>query len=168
MIRRPGQDRVGLSDAYAEKGITATQRLIWVGGLYKRLSTVIWSLLEFRETLDTLKNISKPTKEQIDHILRFSASLAHEWVSEQGCVPCALVLGENHLLYSVCRPLGVLVTRRQRHRPSGLVWSGGDIFVRGTWRPPPFLVKLLSGTRGQVDRDCVHGRDLVAEKQYSL
>ena len=35
-------------------------------------SPVILSLLEFRETLDTLKNISKPTKEQIDHILRFS------------------------------------------------------------------------------------------------
>ena len=67
-------------------------------------------------------------------------------------MPCALVLGENHILYSVCQPLGVLVARRQRHRPSDLVWSGDDIFVRGTWRPPPFLVKLLSGTRGQGDR----------------
>ena len=27
--------------------------------------------------------------------------------------------------------------RRQRHRPSDLVWSGDDIFVRGTWRPHP-------------------------------
>ena len=26
-----------------------------------------------------------------------------------------------------------------------------------------FVEKLLSGTRGQGDRDCVHGRDLVAE-----
>ena len=25
--------------------------------------------------------------------------------------------------------------RRQRHRPSDLVWSGDDTFVRGTWRP---------------------------------
>ena len=83
-------------------------------------------------------------------------------MSEQGCVPCALVLEENHLLYSVCRPLGVLVARRQRHRPSGLVWSGDDIFARGTWRPPPFLVKLLRGKRDQGDRDCVHGRDLIA------
>ena len=47
--------------------------------------------------------------------------------------------------------------------PSDLVWSGDDIFVRGTWRPPSFVEKLLSGTRGQGDRDCVHGRDLVAE-----
>ena len=36
-------------------------------------------------------------------------------------------------------------------------------FVRGTWRPPSFVEKLLSGTRGQGDRNCVHGRDLVAE-----
>ena len=78
-------------------------------------------------------------------------------------MPCALVLEENHLLYSVCQPLGVLVARRQRHRPSGLVWSGDDIFVRGMWRPPPFLVKLLSGKRDQGDRDCVHERDLIAE-----
>ena len=28
-----------------------------------------WGLLEFRETIDTLKNISKPIKEKIDHIL---------------------------------------------------------------------------------------------------
>ena len=33
--------------------------------------------------------------------------------------------------------------RRQRHRPSNLVWSGDDIFVRGTWRPPSFVEKLL-------------------------
>ena len=37
------------------------------------------------------------------------------------------------------------------------------IFVRGTWRPPSFVEKLLSGTRGQGDCDCVHERDLVAE-----
>ena len=36
-------------------------------------------------------------------------------------------------------------------------------FVRGTWRPPSFVEKLLSVTRGQGDRDCVHGRDLVTE-----
>ena len=53
--------------------------------------------------------------------------------------------------------------RRQRHRPSDLVWSGDDIFVRGTWRPSFFVDKLLSGTQGQGDRGCVHGRDLVAE-----
>ena len=32
----------------------------------------------------------------------------------------------------------------------------------GTWRPPPFVEKLLSGKRDQGDRDCVHGRDLIA------
>ena len=50
-----------------------------------------------------------------------------------------------------------------RHRPSDLVCSGDDIIVRGTWRPPSFMEKLLSGTQGQGDRDCVHGRDLMAE-----
>ena len=49
------------------------------------------------------------------------------------------------------------------HRPSDLVWSDDDNLVRGMWRPPSFVVKLLSGTRGQDDRDSVHGRDLVAE-----
>ena len=49
-----------------------------------------------------------------------------------------------------------------RHRPSDLVWSGDDNFVRGTWRPTYFVEKLLSGTQGQGDRDCVYGRDLIA------
>ena len=33
----------------------------------------------------------------------------------------------------------------------------------GDVETPPFLVKLLSGKRDQGDRDCVHGRDLIAE-----
>jgi hypothetical protein len=32
-----------------------------------------------------------------------------------------------------------------RHRPSGLVWSGEDTLCRGTWRPPSLVEKLLSG-----------------------
>ena len=40
--------------------------------------------------------------------------------------------------------------RRQRQRPSDLVWSGVDDLVRGTWRPPSFVEKLLSGTRAKV------------------
>ena len=49
----------------------------------------------------------------------------------------------------IARPEGPpLLHRRQRHRPSDLVWSGDDIFVRGTWRPPSFVEKLLSGTPG--------------------
>ena len=57
--------------------------------------------------------------------------------------------------------------RRQRQRPSDLVWSGVDDFVRGTWRPPSFVEKLLSGTRDQGDRGVDHRRDLIAEKLYS-
>jgi hypothetical protein len=37
------------------------------------------------------------------------------------------------------------------HRPSGLVWSGEDI-VRGTWRPPSLVEKLLSGGNIQVTK----------------
>ena len=54
-----------------------------------------------------------------------------------------------------------------RHRPSDLVWSGDDNFVRDV-ETPSFVEKLFSETWGQGDRDCVHGRDLVAVKQYSL
>ena len=50
-----------------------------------------------------------------------------------------------------------------RHRPSDLVWSADNNIVRGTWRHPYFVEKLLSGTRGQGDRDFIHGRDFVAE-----
>ena len=42
------------------------------------------------------------------------------------------------------------MARRQRHRPSDLVWSGDDNFVWGTWRPPSLVEKLLSGTRAKV------------------
>jgi len=62
----------------AEKVGNGSKQLVRLSGLYKRLTLAILELLEFRETLDTLKNISKPTKEQIDHILRFSTSLALE------------------------------------------------------------------------------------------
>ena len=50
---------------------------------------------------------------------------------------CALWAGSwvNQKKNSVCRPLGALLARRQRQRPSDLVWSGVDNFVRGTWRP---------------------------------
>ena len=42
--------------------------------------------------------------------------------------------------------------RRQRQRPSDLVWSGVDDLVRGMWRPPSLVEKLLSETRDQDDR----------------
>ena len=41
---------------------------------------------------------------------------------------------------------------RQRQRPSDLVWSGVDDLVRGTWRLPSFVEKVLSGNRDQGDR----------------
>jgi len=60
------------------KSGNSSKRLVRLGSLYKRLTPAILELLEFRETLDSLKNISKPTKERIDHIFRFSTSLALE------------------------------------------------------------------------------------------
>ena len=38
------------------------------------------------------------------------------------------------------------------HQPSDLVCSGDDNFVWGTWRPPSFVEKVLSGTRDQGER----------------
>ncbi|RLM94223.1 hypothetical protein C2845_PM08G19200 [Panicum miliaceum] len=50
-------------------------------------------------------------------------------------------------------------------RPSGLVWSGDDGFVRGTWRPPSFVEKLLSGDGIEVTGDLA--RALVASQEES-
>ena len=84
---------------------------------------------------------------------------------------CALCLGSRreppHVLGEPAI-LGVLVTRQHVFDP--LAWCGVAMtsFVQGMWRPPSLVEKLLSETRDQGDRDCVHGKDLVAEKQYSL
>ena len=43
-------------------------------------------------------------------------------------------------------------------------WCGAaTTLCTGDVETPIFVEKLLSGTRGQGDRDCVRGRDLVAE-----
>ena len=43
-------------------------------------------------------------------------------------------------------------------------WCGAaTTLCAGDVETPSFVEKLLSGTRGQGDRDCVHGRDLVTE-----
>ena len=43
-------------------------------------------------------------------------------------------------------------------------WCGAaTTLCAGDMKTPSFVEKLLSGTRGQGDRDCVHGRDLVTE-----
>ena len=60
-------------------------------------------------------------------------------MSEQGCVPCALVLGEYHLVLGEPAILGVLVTRRQRLRPSDLVWSSVDKLCAGDVETPTLL-----------------------------
>ena len=57
-----------------KKGTTATQCLVRVGGLYKRLTPAIFKLLEFRDATPTLEKFSKTTKELLDQILRFNTS----------------------------------------------------------------------------------------------
>ena len=65
-------------------------------------------------------------------------------------------------------------------QPSDLLWIGGDGFVRGAWRPPSFMEKLIvesgikvTGELGVslgslvVVSQVVPVRDLVAGKQYS-
>jgi hypothetical protein len=51
----------------------------------------------------------------------------------------------NQVLQGSSEALGPKWLTGNRHRPSGLVWSGEDTFVRGTWRPPSLVEKLLSG-----------------------
>ena len=73
--------------------------------------------------------------------------------------------------FGMLRPaiLGVLVTRWHVFDPPAWCGAATTSFVRGMWRPPSLVEKLLSGTRDQGDRGLgVLGRDLVAEKQYSL
>ena len=61
--------------------------------------------------------------------------------------------------------IGVLVTRRHVFDPPAWCGAAMTSFVRGTWRPPSLVEKLLSGTRDQGDRGLgVLGKDLIAEK----
>ena len=54
-------------------------------------------------------------------------------------------------------------------RPSGLVWSGDNTFVRGTWRPPSLVEKLLSGTRDQGDcSDSVFSEEICLPRNNTL
>jgi hypothetical protein len=39
-----------------------------------------------------------------------------------------------------------------RHRPSGLVWSGENTLCGGAWRPPSLVDKLLSGGNVMVTK----------------
>ena len=73
----------------------------------------------------------------------------------------------NHTCIMVRRSLGAIGGSPASQRPSGLVWSGVDDIVRGTETPPSWAISL-TGNWDQGDRDCVHGRDSIAGKQYSL
>ena len=67
----------------------------------------------------------------------------------------------NQTCISVHRPPWSIGGSPARQRPSGLVWSGVNNIVRGTETPPSWAISL-SEDRDQGDRDCVHGRDLIA------
>ena len=67
----------------------------------------------------------------------------------------------NHTCITVRRALGAIGGSPASQRPSGLVWSGVDDIVRGTETPPSWAISL-SEDRDQGDRDCAHGRDLIA------
>ena len=106
-------------------------------------------------------HISKPSKSLViislalNTFLRvFCARLAlSEWESKALSL-CAVVLCWIKKISWCAGPLE-LGGSPARHRPSDLVWSGDDILVRGTWRPPSFVEKLLSGTRDQGNRGWV-------------
>jgi len=106
----------------------------------------------------------------LPHIYRFSTRFVSvsarisSWESVRArCCALWLVLEWIKSCISVHRPLWRLGGSPARQRPSGLVRSGVDNLVWGTWRPPSFVGKLLNGKWDQGDRDCVHGRDLIAE-----
>ena len=60
---------------------------------------------------------------------------------------CAVVLCRTYKKSLVRRPLGALKLAGNVDDPP--IWCGAawTIFVRGTWRPPSLVEKLLSGTR---------------------
>jgi hypothetical protein len=51
----------------------------------------------------------------------------------------------NQVVQGSPEALGPKWLTGNRHRPSGLVWSGEDTLCGGTWRPTSLVEKLLSG-----------------------
>ena len=104
----------------------------------------IVEVLESKEDTPTPENVSKPSKEQSDQILRCSTSLvsvntslALERVWEQGVATlCAMLESYSSLYLGAPAPWSFEGSSACR-RSSGLVWSGVDSFVHGTWRPHP-------------------------------
>ena len=83
-------------------------------------------------------------------------------MSLQGLEPlcCGSLVNQNKSL--VRRHLGALKLAGNVIDPP--TWCGAaTTLCTGDVETPSFVEKLLSGTRGQGDRDYVHGRDLVAE-----
>jgi len=75
---------------------------------------------------------------------------------------CGSLVNQEDILER--QPLGALWLAGNVNDPP--TWCGAEwtIFVRGTWRSPSLVEKLLSGTRDQGDLGLgVLGRDLIAE-----
>ena len=109
----------------------------------------------------------------IDQILMLSTSFVSVSARISSLRECeskvlCLVAGSrvNQTCISVCRPPWSIGGSPACQRLSGLVWSGIDNIVWGTETPPSWAISL-SEDRDQGDRDCVHGRDLIAGKRYS-
>ena len=165
--------RTGWSDAHQSKHRSIAR----VGDLYKRLTPVFLVLLKFREAQYTLKNISKPTKKKIDHILSFSkcfmsvsARLARDWVWEQDVVPCEPVLDWTKLYLGALAILGVLVDRR--HVNNAPAWCGATStsLCMGRGDPyPSWRNYLVENGIKMTKKFCVSlgGLTLVVKRQYS-
>jgi hypothetical protein len=92
--------------------------------------------------------------------------LALERVREQSVVALCAGSCENHKLHLGVPASWSLSGSPASYRPSGLVWSGDDSFVRRMWRPPSFMEKLLSGDGIEVTGDLT--RTLVASQERIL
>ena len=70
----------------------------------------------------------------------------------------------NQQVFQCAGPLEHLVDRR--HVIDHPAWCGAatTTLYGGRGDPLSFVGKLLSGKRDESDRDCVHGRDLIAGK----
>ena len=67
----------------------------------------------------------------------------------------------------VRRPLGAVKLADNVIDPPNWCGTATTTLYGGRGDPLSFVGKLLSGKRDQGDRDCVHGRDLIARKRYS-
>jgi hypothetical protein len=73
----------------------------------------------------------------------------------------------NQQAFRCAGPLEHLVARWHVIDPPAWCGVATTTLYGGHGDPLSFVGKLLSGKRDQGDPDCVHGRDLIAEKRYS-